>query len=195
MPDLVVRVHNRGYFAAFDHLDSGDAISAVDSPRFDVILHGVDFHAFLAKPGDVFVWIGRMIDADAADRQRRAFLPDDIVDRVSAQQNRKLTAGIDERAAEPEDRVVLLLQCRAIGCFYYVQNFHRSSPSMFASFRPKTGGDHRVGITSVLTLSRAIFRKSPGPPRFTPSTALTAPRSSTPRPQFRQVRSGLPGHD
>src|SRR5437667_12687915 len=48
-----------------------------------------------------------------------------------------------------------------------------------------------VGITSVLLDSWAIFRKSPGPPRFTPSTEFPAPRSSTHKPQLTHVRRGL----
>src|ERR1041384_2653512 len=50
---------------------------------------------------------------------------------------------------------------------------------------------HLVGITNVLVDSSAIFRKSAGDPRFTPSIAFPAPRSSTQRPQFTQVNRGL----
>src|SRR5215470_14086386 len=132
MPDQIVRFHNRCDFAASNHLDSGDAILSVNPPRYDIIFYGVNLHSFLTKTGEVFVRIGRVIDADVADDKRRALLPDDVVDSVSAQQEGKLPAGVDERAAEPKYRVVLLFQSRAIGRFYDVQTFHHPSPPKMA---------------------------------------------------------------
>src|SRR5205085_12461300 len=49
-----------------------------------------------------------------------------------------------------------------------------------------------VGMTSVLVDASAIFRKSAGPPRLTPSIEFAAPRSSTHSPQLTQVSDGLP---
>jgi hypothetical protein len=54
---------------------------------------------------------------------------------------------------------------------------------------------HFVGMTRVLVDSWATFKKSAGLPRFTPSTTLPAPRSSTQSPQLTQVSSGLPVAD
>src|SRR5512140_2388820 len=50
---------------------------------------------------------------------------------------------------------------------------------------------HFAGMTKVLVDSFAIFKKSAGLPRFTPSIALPAPRSSTHSPQLTRGNNGF----
>src|SRR5581483_7796320 len=67
------------------------------------------------------------------------------------------------------------------------RHFHRSQDSSVTGLLTP----YLVGMTRVLVDASAIFRKSPGPPRLTPSIQLPAPRSSTHRPQLTHASNGL----
>src|SRR5437667_10697353 len=119
-----------------------------------------------------------MLYRNIANCQRRAFLFDHIIRGVSAKQDRKIGSCVLQCPAEPQDRVVLFFQRASIGALNDIQNSH-----LFLSYL--------VGITRVFVDSPAILKKSAGLPRFTPSTTLIAPRSSTHKPQFTHVNCGL----
>src|SRR5688500_16173093 len=147
-----------------------------EASGFEVLFQHEHLQAGLAELADVFVRLCGMVDAGVADREGRALLRDGVVDGAAAQQDGQLRACLAQCTAEPEDGVVLLFQSSAVSVLDDVQNSHV----------------YLVGMTSVLIDCRAMRRKSAGPPRFTPSTAFAAPRSSTHNPQLIQVSCALP---
>ena len=100
-----------------------------------------------------------------------------VVHGVAAQQQVDRGARAVHRVAQPDDRVVLLLDRRAIGAVDDVAVLSWRAP-----FSPGRD-DERVGRLLV-----PCCQKSPGVPRRTPAIASPAPRSSTHSPQLTQSR-------
>src|SRR4026209_1288573 len=120
-----------------------------------------------------------MLDNNLPDLHARTLLRRQIIHGIRSQHDPKVRTRVLQCATQPQDRVVLLFQRRAISSFDDVQNPHKNLLA------------HLVGITSVLVYSLAILKKSAGLPCLTPSTTFAAPRSSTHNPQLTQVSSGL----
>src|SRR6185503_19685426 len=110
----------------------------------------------LGEPGHLAVHVGRVLLGPAADRQWPDPLTlDDIVDRRTAQHQVQLGPGLAQHVADPDDRVVLLLERGAVAAGQDAENLHAVP-------------QHSVGMTRLFTEADAIAQKSAGVPRRTP---------------------------
>src|SRR5262249_11161695 len=116
VPNLVVGGEESGEAIAGDPLEPGNEIAGLDAAFGEIFGQHVDCDPFAGERGDIFSNSRRLRLAPGAEGKTGGILAAHcVIDGVAAQQDGEIGAGRLHGVVQPDNRVVLLLDRRAIG--------------------------------------------------------------------------------
>src|SRR5688572_15247057 len=116
LPDLIERVAQLAQLRLRDAGKALDAQLLADAAVREILFDRINRYSAVEQSDECAGDVRRLRLAPRAEREAaRVLLDDGVVDRASLQQQREIRTGAAQHLREPQDGVVLLFECGAVG--------------------------------------------------------------------------------